>query len=148
VVDLNSNIQSWAINTKATWRGIGMPEFLAKIGIDFVEYFVKSIDEHSHHSNPYVDSVWEIWPHSSIPSGVLHCYPKKVEADGVIWEEWFLLDGEIHHHILSNKSFAGAIGIWVPEQGDTDHPAEILNYSWHYEISDDLRPSRFIRESS
>jgi hypothetical protein len=134
----------WKAATKTNWLAIGVPKFLAGIGIDFDKYFIGAIDLTTLKSDPYEDAYWEIFPHSQIPSGVLNCYPKRVEAGGVDWEEWFLLDGEPHHHILSNKKFDGAKGIWVPQPGDADHPVAILDFSWHYQISEDMRPVKYI----
>jgi hypothetical protein len=134
----------WKDAAKSNWLEIGLPEFLASLGVDFDKYFVEAVNKSNLSVDPYDDATWEIWPHSQIPSGVLHCFPKKVEASGVNWEEWFLMDGEIHHHILSNKKFDGATGIWVPQPGDADHPIAILDYSWHYEISENLRPLKYM----
>ena len=134
----------WKAAAKKNWLALGIPEFLAGIGVNFDKYFIEALDASPLDSDPYNDATWEIWPHSQIPSGVLHCYPKKVESTGVNWEEWFLMDGEIHHHILSNTKFDRATGIWVPQPGDVDHPVAILDYSWHYEISGDLRPLKYI----
>ena len=134
----------WKDAAKKNWLAIGLPEFLASIGVDFDKYFVEAVNRSKLTVDPYDDATWEIWPHSQIPSGVLHCFPKMVEASGVNWEEWFLMDGEIHYHILSNKKFDGATGIWVPQPGDADHPVAILDFSWHYEISENLRPLKYI----
>jgi hypothetical protein len=134
----------WKAAAKTNWLEIGVPEFLAGIGVDFDKYFIEAVNRSSLNVDPYDHATWEIWPHSQIPSGVLHCYPKEVKANGVNWEEWFLMDGEIHHHILSNTKFDGATGIWVPQPGDADHPVAILDFSWHYEISEDLRPLKYI----
>jgi hypothetical protein len=134
----------WKAAAKRNWLAMGLPEFLESLGVDFDKFFIEAVNKSQLSVDPYDDATWEIWSHSEIPSGVLHCFPKKVEASGVNWEEWFLMDGEIHHHILSNKEFDDATGIWVPQPGDADHPLEILDYSWHYEISDDLRPLKYI----
>jgi len=142
-VDTQSSV-GWKAAAKTNWLAIGLPEFLAGIGIDFDKYFIEAVNASPLSADPYNDATWEIWPHSQIQSGVLHCYPKKVEPNGVNWEEWFLMDGEIHHHILSNTKFDRATAIWVPQPGDADHPVAILDYSWHYEISEDLRPLKYI----
>jgi len=142
-VETSSNLD-WKAAARKNWLALGLPEFLAGIGVNFDKYFIEALDASPLNADPYNDATWEIWPHSQIPSGVLHCYPKKVEATGVNWEEWFLMDGEIHHHILSNTKFDRATGIWVPQPGDVDHPVAILDYSWHYEISGDLRPLKYI----
>jgi hypothetical protein len=93
----------WKDAAKKNWLAIGLPEFLASIGLDFDKHFIEAVN--------------------------------KSNLSG---------DGEIHHQILSNKKFEGATGIWVPQPGDEDHPVAILDFSWHYEISEDLRPLKYI----
>ena len=140
---MSSQDQPWIQATIRRWEEIKAEAFLQKIGIGFQSDFLEPISNSKLDSDPYENSIWEIIPHSLIPAGVLHCYPKKVESEKVIWEEWFLLDNEIHHHILSNQLFESAQGIWTPEPNDIDHPIEVLGRSWHYENSKDLRPTLY-----
>jgi hypothetical protein len=73
----------------------------------------------------------------------LHVYPNQIQDDQVIWEEWFLLDGEIRHHVLSNSALENQDGVWQPEPTDTDHPDITLNRSWNYKIEKSLTPFLF-----
>ena len=140
---MSQSEQPWIQATKARWQELNAEFFLTSIGIDFKSNFLEPISNTNQITDPYTNSIWQIIPHSLIPQGVLHCFPKVVTAEKVIWEEWFLIDGEIHHHILSNHSFNSAQGIWMPEPNDTDHPIEVLGLSWHYENSKDLRPTLY-----
>ena len=135
--------QPWITATKARWRELNAEFFLTNIGIDFESNFLEPISNTYKSTDPYANSIWQIIPHSLISQGVLHCYPKKVSSEKVIWEEWFLLDNEIHHHILSNLKFDSAQGIWTPEPDDADHPTEVLGRSWHFENSKDLKPTLY-----
>ena len=135
--------QPWITATKARWRELNAEFFLTNIGIDFESNFLEPISNTYKSTDPYANSIWQIIPHSLISQGVLHCYPKKVSSKKVIWEEWFLLDNEIHHHILSNLKFDSAQGIWTPEPDDSDHPIEVLGRSWHFENSKDLKPTLY-----
>ena len=130
----------WIQATKARWQELNAEFFLTSIGIDFKTNFLEPISNSNQSSDPYANSIWQIFPHSLISQGVLHCYPKEVTTEKVIWEEWFLMDNEIHHHILSNQTFDSAQGIWTPEPNDTDHPIQVLGRSWHYENSKCLKP--------
>lgn len=130
----------WIQATKARWQELNAEFFLTSIGIDFKTNFFEPISNSNQSVDPYANSIWQIIPHSLIPQGVLHCYPKEVTTENVIWEEWFLMDNEIHHHILSNQTFDSAQGIWTPEPNDTDHPIQVLGRSWHYENSKGLKP--------
>ena len=140
---MSTTEQPWIHATKARWQELNAESFLASIGIDFKTNFLDSISNSKLSADPYANSIWKIVPHSLVPQGVLHCYPKVVTSEKVVWEEWFLMDNEIHHHILSNKTFDSAQGIWTPEPDDADHPIEVLGRSWHYENSKDLRPTLY-----
>jgi hypothetical protein len=140
---MSTTEQPWIEATKARWQELNAEFFLTSIGIDFKTNFLDSISNSKLSTDPYSNSIWKIVPHSLVPQGVLHCYPKLVASEKVIWEEWFLMDNEIHHHILSNQPFDSAQGIWTPEPDDADHPIEVLGRSWHYENSKDLRPTLY-----
>jgi hypothetical protein len=140
---MSTTEQPWIEATKARWQELNAEFFLTSIGIDFKTNFSDSISNSKLSTDPYSNSIWKIVPHSLVPQGVLHCYPKLVASEKVIWEEWFLMDNEIHHHILSNQPFDSAQGIWTPEPDDADHPIEVLGRSWHYENSKDLRPTLY-----
>jgi hypothetical protein len=140
---MNPVEQPWIRATKARWQELNVESFLVNIGIDFKSNFLEPISSCNLDSDPYLNSIWQIIPHSLIPQGVLHCYPKETTSQKVIWEEWFKMDNEIHHHILSNQPLASAQGIWTPEPNDTDHPIEVLGRSWHYENSKDLKPTLY-----
>ena len=75
--------KSWMSKTNERWIEIGVPEFLAKIGIDFESNFLQTINNCTISEDPYPNSKWEIIPHSVIPGGVLHCYPIKIEQSKV-----------------------------------------------------------------
>ena len=135
--------QPWIQATKKRWQELNAELFLTSIGTDFTSNFIEPISNSNLEADPYSNSIWQIVPHSLVSQGVLHCYPKEVAFEKVIWEEWFLLDNEIHHHILSNHPFDSAQGIWTPESKDTDHPIEVLGRSWHYENSKDLKPTLY-----
>ncbi|CAN2243588.1 hypothetical protein MCEMKE157_01242 [actinobacterium SCGC AAA044-D11] len=140
---MSTTEQPWIEATKARWQELNAEFFLTSIGIDFKTNFSDSISNSKLSTDPYSNSIWKIVPHSLVPQGVLHCYPKLVASEKVIWEEWFLMDNEIHHHILSNQPFDSAQGIWTPEPDDADHPIEVLGRSWHYENSKNLKPTLY-----
>ena len=140
---MSTTEQPWIEATKARWQELNAEFFLTSIGIDFKTNFLDSISNSKLSTDPYSNSIWKIVPHSLVPQGVLHCYPKLVASEKVIWEEWFLVDNEIHHHILSNQPFDSAQGIWTPEPDDADHPIEVLGRSWHYENSNNLKPTLY-----
>lgn len=130
----------WKLDLNLTWSKENTAAFLHSIGIEFTTAFLDPLNRSTVEHNPYQNHIWQVMANSQIPEGVLHVYPIKIADAPVIWEEWFLLNGEIRHHILSNAPLDNEDGIWQPEPTDTDHPKIVLNTKWHYRNSKDLAP--------
>lgn len=139
---MNKNFKlTWQRDLNQVWQDNDIPKFLDGIGIKFEMAFLEALQSSNLSQNPYSNCIWRVLPNSNIPKGVLHCYPREVKSQKVVWEEWFVLDQAIRHHILSNVPFEGEEGVWSPAPDDVDHPKEVLSSSWHYQNSSDLRPS-------
>ena len=136
-----SSLPGWKLSLNSIWDQENAAAFLKSIGIDFTSAFLDSLHSSTVEHNPYQNHIWQVMASSQIPEGVLHVYPIKIGSTPIIWEEWFLLNGEIRHHILSNAPLANEDGIWQPEANDTDHPKVVINTKWHYRNSKDLSPS-------
>jgi hypothetical protein len=136
-----SSLPDWKLSLNSIWDQENAAAFLKSIGIDFTSAFLDSLHSSTVEHNPYQNHIWQVMASSQIPEGVLHVYPIEIGSTPIIWEEWFLLNGEIRHHILSNAPLANEDGIWQPEANDTDHPKVVINTKWHYRNSKDLSPS-------
>ena len=136
-----SSLSGWKLSLNSIWGQENAAAFLKSIGIDFTSAFLDPLHSSTEEHNPYQNHIWQVMTSSQIPEGVLHVYPIKIGSTPIIWEEWFLLNGEIRHHILSNAPLANEDGIWQPEANDTDHPKVVINTKWHYRNSKDLSPS-------
>jgi len=136
-----SSLSGWKLSLNAIWDQENAAAFLKSIGIDFTSAFLDPLHSSTEEHNPYQNHIWQVMASSQIPEGVLHVYPIEIGSTPIIWEEWFLLNGEIRHHILSNAPLANEDGIWQPEANDTDHPKVVINTKWHYRNSKDLSPS-------
>jgi hypothetical protein len=132
---------AWKLALNSTWSKENAAAFLDSIGIDFTTAFLDPLNRSKLEHNPYQNHIWQVMANSQIPQGVLHVYPIEIADAPIIWEEWFLLNGEIRHHILSNAPLDNEDGIWQPQPTDTDHPKIVLNTKWHYRNSKDLSPS-------
>jgi hypothetical protein len=127
-----STTNTWRNLLLSHWEELEIPKFLYRIGVDYQLDFVNPLN-HSHlKTNPYSMHDWTLMENSHIPEGVLHLCPKNIGDNQVFWEEWFLLEDGIHHHVLSNNDFLKEQGVWTPPPGDVDHPTIVLNTSWHY----------------
>jgi hypothetical protein len=136
----NQQTIAWKQALFAEWLNLDVPKFFQSIGIDFTLKFEKSLSESKQQVNPYRDHTWLLMPNSQIPEGVLHVYPNQIPKERIIWEEWFLLNGELRHHVLSNHSFEQQDGVWQSEPDDTDHPLITVNRKWNYKIEKSLIP--------
>jgi len=136
-----SSLSGWKLSLNSIWDQENAAAFLKSIGIDFTSAFLDPLHSSTEEHNPYQNHIWQVMASSQIPEGVLHVYPIEIGSTPIIWEEWFLLNGEIRHHILSNAPLANEDGIWQPEANDTDHPKVVINTKWHYRNSKDLSPS-------
>jgi hypothetical protein len=130
----------WKEELGSHWKALKIEHFLSEIGVDFQTNFLQSLNNSRLNSNPYLNHTWIIQDHSQLPIGVLHAYPNQIGVDQVIWEEWFLLNGEIRHHVLSNLPLVNQDGTWQPEPTDKDNPEITLNRSWNYKIEKSLKP--------
>ncbi len=135
-----SQINLWKSELSALWMKLEVQNFLTSIGVDYEMHFDQQLKNSKQFSNPYLNHTWVIQSHSQLPLGVLHAYPNQIGQERVIWEEWFLLNGEIRHHVLSNLPLEKQDGVWQPEPTDQDHPEITLNRSWNYRIEPRLNP--------
>jgi hypothetical protein len=56
-----------------------------------------------------------------------------------LWEEWFFVDGEMHHHVLRNHEYPEGAQTW---QGhDDENPTEVLDRLWHHHNCENLIPT-------
>ena len=52
----------------------------------------------------YSNHEWIVIQNSQVGS-VINAVPDMSIADSVPWEEWFLMGGNVHHHILFKKKY-------------------------------------------
>jgi len=133
----------WKEEVHEAWRSINLEGFCAQIGIDFQSNFERSLQSSEAKSNPYPQYRWEILPNTRIQTGVLHLVPPSMDDLSTLWEEWFIEEEKIHHHVLRNHPHDLATGTWFGESADTDHPREVLGIHWYHSNDADLRPIRF-----
>ena len=120
---------NWKIELTQAWEAAEIGPFLESIGVNFVDEFLTPLQGSRLSAKPYEGYTWEVLPNSRINPGVLHAYPAHIGDAQVIWEEWFFVDGEFHHHILHNYEIDNATEHW---RGiDDDHPAEVCDIQWH-----------------
>jgi hypothetical protein len=133
----------WKEDVRKIWADINLEKFCLQVGIDFSKSFNRALELSAASADPYPEHQWAITENSRIPFGVLHLVPPSVSNLPTLWEEWFLEDGQLHHHVLRNHAHELATQIWHGELSDTDHPREVLGIQWHHSNDVDLRPVRY-----
>jgi hypothetical protein len=112
------------------------------MGLDFEETFIRPAE--AQQTVPYLEYQWVVAPHSLVKQGqVIHAMPPARERAEYPWEEWFLLDGTLHHNVLYTKKGPETTGVFEGALDDRDHPLMALGRTWHYFTAPSLIPVRF-----
>ena len=133
-----SEFSGWKLSLAQRWLELGTDELLAAIKVDFEKEFLGALKASSAASDPYAAYEWVIFKHHAIQPGVLHAAPLSVTSEPTLWEEWFFVDEEMHHHELRNHPHPGEEHQWKGH--DDEHPEVVLDVQWHYINDPDLRP--------
>jgi len=138
--------QGWKQELEKVWLELGVPEFLAGIGVDFETAFLTPLVNSPLEVNPYKEHQWSIFGLDRLPPGVLHASPiSKVGAAPALWEEWFIEKSENHHHSMRNSEIFSApegseILKWRSPLNDIEHPDAVMDVDWLYFNDADQRP--------
>ena len=103
------------------------------IGINFEIFTTTEISE------LYSNHEWIVIQNSQV-GPVINAVPDISIADSVPWEEWFLMGGNVHHHILFNKKYPKSNMTWKGSLDDIEHPKQVLGILWHVYNEKNLNP--------
>jgi hypothetical protein len=87
----------------------------------------------------YRDHVWIVTHHPQI-GAVINAVPALDRTDTVPWEEWFRLDGELHHHVLYSIQKPESTETWQGPLDDPFHPPQVLGRLWHVHNDSNSQP--------
>jgi len=132
-------VDNWKPQQIKLWEELKVSKFFEQIGIDYKKEFLDSLKLFNG-DDPYVNHKWLWLGNTAVKEGVLHLYPLDTKNSDLIWEEWFLYEDTLRHHVLSQKPLAFGDGTWSGDARDIDHPKEVLEIKWHYYNDKDLRP--------
>ena len=131
-------LETWKSEIVSQWETAGIPEFLSAIGVDYQSAFLQPLTAFTG-ENPFIGHRWYVGENARIKPGVLHMAPNQVDDSPALWEEWFFVDGEMHHHILRNHQYPEGTETW---QGhDNEHPEQVLDRLWHHHNCSHLVPT-------
>ena len=103
------------------------------LGIDYEIFTTPEISE------LYANHEW-IVIQNSLVGPVINAVPDISIADSVPWEEWFLMEGNIHHHILFKKKHQKSNMTWEGSLDDNEHPKKVLGILWHVHNEKNVNP--------
>ena len=90
-------------------------------------------------SELYSNHEWIVIQNSQV-GPVINAVPDISIVDSVPWEEWFLMDGIVHHHILFKKKYPKSNMTWEGHLEDNEHPKKVLGILWHVYNEKDINP--------
>ena len=87
----------------------------------------------------YSNHDWVVTHHPQI-GPVINAVPPIDHTDSVPWEEWFRLNGALHHHILYSVEKPESTETWQGPLDDQFHPPQVLGQLWHVHNDPDSQP--------
>ncbi len=94
------------------------------LGIDYELFANTEVSE------LYSNHEWIVIQNSQV-GPVINAVPDISICDSVPWEEWFLMEGNLHHHILFKKKHPKSNMTWKGILDDNEHPKQVLGILWH-----------------
>ncbi|MCF7942501.1 MAG: hypothetical protein K9M84_12885 [Spirochaetia bacterium] len=118
------------------WERAGVAQACEKIGLDFERIFASPASECS--TNPYRDHGWLVVEQEGFT--VINAIIEDAEQDRLFWEEWYLHEGEIHHHVLSLWRPPAYDELFSAPAHDEIHPQQCFSKQWYVIEDPDMAP--------
>ena len=96
----------------------GILDAAKNLGIDKNEFINPKTAE------SYADHEWMVIDNSEVGI-VINAVPDITKTDTIPWEEWFMMENEIHHHVLFSVKHEKSTMTWQGEQDGKDHPKQV-----------------------
>lgn len=107
------------------------------LGLDFKRLFPE--DALNRINKMYENYEWII---KTVPrfNKIINAVPPDKNMKDLPWEEWYLLDGKIYHHVLYLKEPVHYNEIFNAPQIDDIHPIRVLGKIWYVIDDPDMSP--------
>ena len=115
----------------------GILDAAKNLGIDKNEFI------NSKTAESYADHEWMVIDNSEVGK-VINAIPDITKTDTIPLEEWFMMENEIHHHVLFSVKHEKSTMTWQGEQDDKDHPKQVLGVLWH--VYNDMSITPFLNQ--
>lgn len=101
------------------------------------------IDACSKVINPYHNYYWCVYTTTdpNVDHGIyIHAIPPIDSSEELPWEEWFVMNGQRHHHVCYKKKNEKTVNVVDILISDKDHPLYTLCKRWYWYIDSDIMP--------
>ena len=102
----------------------GVLEAAKRIGLNLTIFDSEVMPQH------YAGHQWIVFENSVVGT-VINAIPPLNQTATIPWEEWFVMDGELRHHILFTEKNESSTMTWQGPMNDEDHPKPVLGKLWH-----------------
>ena len=102
----------------------GVLEAAKRIGLNPTIFDSEVMSQH------YAGHQWIVFENSVVGT-VINAIPLLNLTATIPWEEWFVMDGELRHHILFTVKHESSTMTWEGPIEDEDHPEPVLGRLWH-----------------
>ena len=120
-----------------------LTQYLASIGADnYYSEMNLSINElflsDNIQINPYSEHNWELRKNDEIT--VVNAIPDSDKQNRLFWEEWYIYQNEVHHHILTLWKPRSYDEIFECPESDDIHPELSFGKRWYVVDDPDMKP--------
>lgn len=118
-------------------REQGIDEDFETLGHHFNSLFPP--DRIAEKGNPYQSYEWLV---KTVPrfGTIINAVPPDDKIDELPWEEWYILEGVQHHHVLYLKEPATYDELFEAPDADDVHPPRTLGKNWYVVDDPDMSP--------
>ena len=115
----------------------GILDAANNLGIDKNEFINSKMAEF------YIDHEWMVIDNSEVGI-VINAIPDITKTDTIPWEELFIMENEIHHHVLFSVKHEKSTMTWQGEKDAKVHPKQVLGVLWH--VYNDMSITPFLNQ--
>lgn len=113
----------------------GVDAAMERIGLDFKKLFG---DASLFACDPYRDHMWLVKENDEFL--VVNAIPARENLDRLFWEEWYLNNDEVHHHVLTVWRPGTYDEVFHAPQSDGIHPEPCFGSTWYVIEDPDMTP--------
>jgi hypothetical protein len=115
----------------------GVDRSFAELGLDLFSQFPENKRQAA--TRLYGQHEWLV-KKIAIYGTVINAVPPDDQIERLPWEEWYVLEGKNHHHVLYLKKPAAYDELFEAPDADDIHPPRTLGKNWYVIDDPDMSP--------